>query len=149
MPDRETLIKAVECRKTAHKRCGNPCERTGACAYAAWIRDPDGTPYYPYYCDTERLCEDILALLREQEPRVMTAEEIQEDELVWIEVPQSDEIWPALLRESDWFDHPTWVMRGYALAAHYLPNRYGKDWRCWTARPTDEQREAVKWNETN
>ena len=22
---------------------------------------------------------------------------------------------------------------------------YGKVWRCWTSRPTDEQREAVKW----
>ena len=22
---------------------------------------------------------------------------------------------------------------------------YGKTWRCWTSRPTDEQREAVKW----
>lgn len=24
---------------------------------------------------------------------------------------------------------------------------YGKLWRCWTARPTDEQRKAVKWGE--
>jgi len=24
---------------------------------------------------------------------------------------------------------------------------YGKSWRCWTARPTEEQREAVKWND--
>ena len=24
---------------------------------------------------------------------------------------------------------------------------YGKTWRCWTARPTDEQREATKWDE--
>lgn len=23
---------------------------------------------------------------------------------------------------------------------------YGKTWRCWTARPTDEQRKAVKWD---
>lgn len=22
---------------------------------------------------------------------------------------------------------------------------YGKTWRCWTSRPTDEQREAAKW----
>lgn len=68
MTDREKVVKAIECRKTAHERCGNPCERTGACEYAAWIRDPDGTPYYPCYCDVKRLCEDVLALLREQEP---------------------------------------------------------------------------------
>ena len=24
---------------------------------------------------------------------------------------------------------------------------YGKTWRCWTAKPTEEQREAVKWYE--
>ena len=26
-------------------------------------------------------------------------------------------------------------------------DNYGKTWRCWTARPTDEQREEVKWYE--
>ena len=29
----------------------------------------------------------------------------------------------------------------------YRLDDYGKTWRCWTARPTDEQREAVKWDE--
>lgn len=23
---------------------------------------------------------------------------------------------------------------------------YGKDWRCWSTKPTDEQREATAWN---
>lgn len=27
----------------------------------------------------------------------------------------------------------------------YRLNDYGKTWRCWTARPTDEQREATPW----
>lgn len=27
--------------------------------------------------------------------------------------------------------------------------RYGNTWRCWTQRPTDEQREAAKWNEND
>ena len=27
----------------------------------------------------------------------------------------------------------------------YLNIDYGKEWRCWTSRPTDEQRQAVKW----
>jgi hypothetical protein len=29
----------------------------------------------------------------------------------------------------------------------YRLGDYGKTWRCWTARPTDEQRKAVKWDE--
>ena len=67
MPDREKVIKAIICRRGAHTRCGNPCEWTGDCTYAAWIRDPSGEPYHPCYCDVERLCDDVLALLREQE----------------------------------------------------------------------------------
>ena len=68
MIDREKVIKAVECRRNVHKRCGNPCEQIGDCEYAIWARDSDSEPYYPYCCDIERLCEDALALLREQEP---------------------------------------------------------------------------------
>lgn len=26
-------------------------------------------------------------------------------------------------------------------------NTYGKTWRCWTFRPSDEQSKAVKWND--
>ena len=71
MADSEKVIKAIECRKNAHKRCGNPCEMTGLCAYASQVRSPDGEPYYPFYCDTERLCVDVLALLREQKPVIV------------------------------------------------------------------------------
>ena len=88
-----------------------------------------------------------LALLKAQEPRVLTSSELQPDNLVWIEVPQSGEIWPALLRKTDWFGHPTWAMRGYALAAYYLHEGYGRDWRCWSARPTYEQREEAAWDD--
>ncbi len=64
---REQVIKGLECRKNAEMRCGNPCEETGNCKYATLIRDPSGEPYYPYVCDRKRLCEDAIALLKEQE----------------------------------------------------------------------------------
>ncbi len=89
----------------------------------------------------------LKVLLGEPEPMVLTPSELQPDSLVWIEVPQSDEIWLALLRKTDWFGHPTWAMRGYALASYYLHDGYGRDWRCWSARPTDEQRRAVVWDD--
>lgn len=34
--------------------------------------------------------------------------------------------------------------RGYLFAVDY-----GKRWRCWTSRPTGEQREATPWTQTN
>lgn len=67
MVDKDIVIKAVECRKNAHKRCGNPCENTGACHYAKAIYGLDYEPILPYVCDTESLCNDVLAMLKEQE----------------------------------------------------------------------------------
>ena len=70
MIDRKKVIKAVECRKNVYKRCGNPCERIGDCEYAVWARDSDSEPYYPCCCDTEKLCDDILELLKEMEAHI-------------------------------------------------------------------------------
>lgn len=131
--DKENVIKGLKCCASMN---GNACKE---CPYSSECIE------VPYQTGTAHLAVDVLAMLKEQEPRVMTADEVQEDELVWIEVPQSDEIWPALLRETDWFDHPTWAMRGYALGGYYLHSGYGRDWRCWTAKPTEDQRLAVKW----
>ena len=30
-------------------------------------------------------------------------------------------------------------------SAYRSENNYGKTWRCWTTKPTDEEREAAKW----
>lgn len=65
--EREKVIKALECRKNAHKRCGNPCEETGACHYATAVRDINGEIYRPFICDRERICTDACDLLKEQE----------------------------------------------------------------------------------
>ena len=130
MPDRENVIKAVECRKNAHKRCGNPCEQIWACKYAAWVRSPDGEPYYPCYCDVERLCDDVLTLLREQDPRVLTLEEAKTYEVVWLEDKGEGEL------------HPLIVQNNMNNSKYY---KYGIHWRVWSAKPTDEQRKAVKW----
>lgn len=74
MTDKEKVIKGLECRKNAKMRCGNPCEETGNCKYATLIRDPSGEPYYPYICDRKKLCEDALALIREQQEQLKAHE---------------------------------------------------------------------------
>lgn len=32
-----------------------------------------------------------------------------------------------------------------AAKISYSSENYGRTWRCWTSRPTDEQREATPW----
>ena len=77
----------------------------------------------------------LIALLKEQEPRVLTPDEADAAEVVWFEVRNHTHIEPMLTRgkrfadeTADWF-------------------RYGRDWRCWSARPTDKQREEAPWDE--
>ena len=65
------------------------------------------------------IIDDIIALLKEKEPRVMTLEEMQKI---------------ASIR-----DGAIWLEAGAGW--------YGKTWRCWTSRPTDEQREAAPWQQ--
>lgn len=89
---------------------------------------------------------DALALLKEQEPRVLTLEEVKNNcpdymyiEIVsgWLNCAIKDEA------ESD-------LRFGrFAYGIDQTCTRAWKDyktsWRCWTARPTDEQREAIRW----
>jgi len=138
MPDMEKVIKAIEICYTAGHNC-TECPR---------FNEDD--------CN-DRLMRDVLTLLREQEPRVMTLEEVikhyslppvfvddlsaQEDYL--------EDIAPLYFdfQEADSFA-VHW--RGYYSVKTYLDDwraSYGMKWRCWTARPTDEQREAAKWDE--
>lgn len=131
MTDLEKVIIGLE----HHSRCRCSFNKNDIC---------------PYWCeenDSASLCRDALELLKSHQPRVLTSSELQPDVLVWIEVPQSSEIWPALLRKTDWFGHPAWTMRGYALVVYYLHDGYGRDWRCWSAKPTYEQKEAAAWDD--
>lgn len=76
-------------------------------------------------------------LPEEREPRVLDIDELKNFEVVWFEARNHLYIEPMLTRSkifadasADWF-------------------RYGKEWRCWTSKPTKEQCEAVKWDVTN
>ena len=121
------------------------------------LRDPDDHARcsqcsYESNC-VNRLKMDALELLKAQEPRVMTLEEVEDalDTVVWVDRPlidnTSDEY--ALI---DAYSRKTQIVelrypfcdKDYRERADYAT--YGKTWRCWTSRPTDEQRDAVKWD---
>lgn len=100
------------------------------------------------------LIREALALLEEQEPRVMTLDEVRN----LINIPRWAEYYVsvgsgepviqagwALVQyegadEEHFVDFATaWGLERWHVAV------YGNRWRMWTARPTDEQRKETPW----
>lgn len=96
-------------------------------------------------------CNLIEELLKRQEPRVLTLEEVKKlqslrDGAVWLET-WSGVVYPVLPEMS--LQNVTYfVAIPFTTYRSWVENEYyGKTWRCWSSRPTDEQREAVPWTE--
>lgn len=83
-----------------------------------------------------------------QEPRVMTLEEVkalQPDMDIWIEVRYLNA--PIRIRACTVSGFSPGGTRLFIIGgAHNYPmDMYNNYFRCWTSRPTDEQREATPW----
>lgn len=91
-----------------------------------------------------KLHGDALALLKAQEPRVMTLEEVEEGKPYWLEMRRIASEY-AICKLNDNGDS---AFLDFAVQFGWKTlesDGYGKTWCCWTSRPTDEQRETVKW----
>ena len=105
----------------------------------------------PLRCDIPYpLLIDAIALLKAQEPWVMTWEEAQatvnEGPFIIMEVRDSTgtEVDYGVL-----VDNVYEMSEGSILTVGdfgMLKDEYGKHFRVWTSRPTDAQREAMPWN---
>ena len=95
-----------------------------------------------------------LELLKAHEARVMTLEQLLDKQEfsentrpVWFEYVHGNVKAVVLLyteyREDE--DTVTMIGTGAYVQESWIQGKYGKTWRCWTTRPTDEQRKAVKW----
>ena len=91
--------------------------------------------------------EHIEAFLRDQEPRLLKLEEVKA--FGWDYCYLEEERLPGKEYRA--------VCGNYALTCITWPcvasmriqhgdDSYGRKWRCWTAKPTEEQRKAVKWD---
>ena len=127
MPDREKVIKGLEC-------CCSDCNRE-LCPYSK-CGDCEGTLLY-----------DAHALLKAQQPRVMTLEELDDlrgrGRAVWFEDRD------AFAKCQDVFFVCASGIHAYFKGETYsmlkMVDGYEKSWRCWTSRPTDEQKGATPW----
>lgn len=136
---------ALEALKTFHKpvfmvgskRCADEIEQEAIKAGGQPLlimRDVEMVPV---------LTADALTLLKAQEPRVMTKEEIIGwDGYIWFEFNGMKAMKTVLIdhgmvREPFRGDYPTKELSWGTCQ---------ETWRAWTARPTEEQRKAVKWD---
>ena len=96
-----------------------------------------------------RVINDALTMLKAQEPKVMTLEEVVKTERntpIYIDQRYGMHGW-------DIYDGVDIQAKDIVTGAPWASNEfwgwdeYGKTWRCWTSRPTDEQRKAVKWDD--
>lgn len=89
-------------------------------------------------------CVGAIALLKEQEPRVMVPTEVYTADFVYVEF--DGVITPALRTSKEREGHRESYFATQQLGGEWMRwDDYGITWRCWTSRPTDEQKKAVKW----
>jgi len=130
MPEREKVMKGLNVH-LKELSIGKSC---GECPYVGEAP-----------CE-QMLIADALALLKEQEARVMTRDEIiamPEGAVVWFEEHADDSrdyIGPLVSDGNGYFGD---FGRGVDMHAVEWKRK-----RCWTSRPTDEQRKAVPWDES-
>jgi hypothetical protein len=121
MPDREKVIALLE----RYVRIPN---LAGAENYGAKIVDMPAP-----------LITDALALLKEQDPRVMTLEEWRE----WKRKPLSQRD-PVYYVDNKEFG--SWIAPNDQLFIYATPELgYGVLFVCWTSRPTHKQRMETLW----
>lgn len=132
MTNREKLEKVIK----GLEHCGQPTVCDG-CPYKAGMAGR---------CFT-RLKTDALELLKAQEPRVMTLEEVTEDcpDVVWFDDRHFVRAFAALQKNENYHGWVKFIWRD-GFERHDHIDGYGKEWRCWTSKPTDEQRMATPWN---
>ena len=152
----EKVINGLECCTQHGSMCGRDCN-----GYWGWT---DGShtgmeilgeyrTKCPYgNCETgcvKTLAKDALALLKAQEPCVMTLGDLRDIGSVW-ELNTPPYLWMDICPSYRW-SRGFWVAWREiydmidGLHPTYDADNYGKIWRCWTAKPSLKQMEETPW----
>ena len=101
-------------------------------------------------CVSVPMLRGALTLLKEQEPKILTLEEVKklsDHDVAYIETTISSFVNPAIYQPENGNDDYACVVSTWLKSGFYAWNTYGKDWRLWTHKPTQEQMEAAPWQE--
>lgn len=136
MPDREKVIKGLKC---CSAMSGDECCKCPYSSECLGVNCPVGMPH---------LANDALELLKEQEPRILDFDELEDwDNAVWFEEKDERDCYIALTANVGTDDAKfVNVEPGNFHRLDFLREFYKKEWRCWSALPTVKQRQAVKWD---
>jgi len=103
----------------------------------------DGRISGPYFEAWMCATKDALALLKAQEPRVMTLGEVRN----WV---NSDRVTREPVVIEIHGGVCAWIIddevREIPGDENLSSDLYGKTWRCWTSRPTEVERKVTPWN---
>lgn len=137
---RDKVIRGLECHATKGFVACQDCPY-----YPDELIYEDDDDMEGIICE-EKLAADAIALLKEQEPRVMTLEELQA-----IETPWNRNTPPYLWVEGrSATTESRWMSWGFMHDFVRLPGtmgvqNYGSKWRVWTLQPTPEQMRETPW----
>ena len=106
---------------------------------------------------------DAIALLKEQEARILSLREAIEgkngleiDPYVFVEIKGREDIFIGSVSDLSHYNYPDFnfgvrecfqINRDFPASKIYLNTDYMKIVRCWTHKPSKKQREAVKWDD--
>lgn len=106
----------------------------------------DKCPYFGEQRCRFNMANDVYKLIQAQEPRVMTLEEVHE--MAWDYCYLEEEVIKDKVLQIYTGKYRIKCITWPSIASCVLTfgdEAYGKSWRCWTSRPSNEQRRAVPW----
>ena len=129
MPDVEKVIKGLEC-----------CLGSDSCAKCN---------FFEYKMDCSwHLKYEALELLKAQEPRVMTLEDVKASKGndIYLELSSCPDDTPYITAATLDGVGKCGVSFYHTVCNFCNYGRRAYGWRCWTSRPTDEQRKKEPWD---
>ena len=141
MTNRGNVIKGLLCVKGDYISCASCKYETAGCK--------------------SQCASDAIAMLKEQEPRILSLGEAIEgkngleiDPYVFVEIKGREDIFVGAVNDVSHYNYPNLrfgvgecfqINRSSPASKSYLNTDYMKTVRCWTHKPSKEQRKAVKW----
>lgn len=100
------------------------------------------------YYDRFKSLSDAIEMLKEQKAQLMTLDEVKAFD--WDYCYLEEERLPGKGYRIICGDYTltciTWA-GVTSMRIQHGDGNYGKKWRCWSAKPTDEQRKVAKWDD--